>query len=176
MLQELSAWSDTYHTSWFRVAVSIIGLLVNSFSKPSYHKDQVLGVAFAARPKGFETSLGQFASPLPVKIPLWDCLLSAEDRPSLKELVTAVSRTFSQVKKHERLSLLDIAKNCRENGIDFHPCKVAVSYSPKLAEDSCRLFPVEGNWDLFFVLLENDLGIELGVCSTHNSMEMNRSR
>ncbi|BDD57852.1 hypothetical protein MPDQ_001039 [Monascus purpureus] len=160
---ELSAWSDTYRTSWFRVAVSIIGLLVNSFSKPSYRKDHVLGVAFAARPKGFETSPGQFASPLPVKIPLWDCLLSAEDRPSLKELVTAVSRTFSQVKKHERLSLLDIAKNCRENGIDFHPCKVAVSYSPKLAEDSCRLFPVEGNWDLFFVLLENDLGIELGV-------------
>ena len=41
--------------------------------------------------------------------------------------------------------------------------KVAVTFSPKLADQRCTLYPVEGVWDLLFCFLEHDSGVSLGV-------------
>ncbi|KAJ2964349.1 hypothetical protein NQ176_g10799 [Zarea fungicola] len=43
--------------------------------------------------------------------------------------------------------------------------KVAVTLSPKLADDRCTLYPVNGVWDLFFCFLEHADGVSLGVIS-----------
>ena len=41
--------------------------------------------------------------------------------------------------------------------------KVAVTFSPKTANSSCTIYPVEGVWDLFFCFLEKEDGVSLGV-------------
>ena len=60
--QELQAWSDLHQTSWFRVATSIVGLLVTAQSKPKPHHGQNLLVALGARPKGFEHCVSHMAN------------------------------------------------------------------------------------------------------------------
>ncbi|KAM3558742.1 hypothetical protein ARSEF4850_004457 [Beauveria asiatica] len=40
---------------------------------------------------------------------------------------------------------------------------IFVTYSPKLAKAGCRIFPVEGPWDLFVCLLEEEYKVKLGV-------------
>jgi hypothetical protein len=44
--------------------------------------------------------------------------------------------------------------------LDF---KVSVTFSPKLANENCTIYPVEGVWDLFFCFLETQNGVSLGV-------------
>ena len=152
-----------HHTSWFRIAVAVVGLLVRANSNVCYGEDQSLAVAFAGRPKGFESTIGQFANGLPIKIPVWDCLSTEPNSGTLGSLITAVSKNVSGVKRAERFTPLDLARICRSKGIDYSPPKVAVTYSPRLANHECSLFPVEGAWDLFFCFLEEEDRVNLGV-------------
>ena len=107
------------------------------------------------------TCIGQFANALPVRIPLWDSLERHDG--SFRSLVTATGKNLSAVKKAELLPPVDVARAARESGRDYAPPKVAVTYSPKLANAECRLFPVEGPWDLFVCFLEYEEDIKLGV-------------
>lgn len=129
--------------------------------------DHSLAVSFGGRPEGFENTVGQFANPLPVKIPIQEHFLAdhGSSKNTLASLVTSVSRNVSQVKKAERLSVLDLARGWRRKGRlgHFHSPQVAVSFAPALADKRCRLFPVEGRWDLFFVFQDGPDAIELGV-------------
>ena len=163
LLKDLSAWGNKHRTSWFRIAVTIVGLLVRANSNTRYGEDQALTVGFAGRPKGFERTIGQFANGLPIKIPIWDCLSNELDTGTLTSLIAAVSRNVGKMKRAELFSPLDVAKSSRSHGIDYVPPKVAVTYSPRLAEHECSLFPVEGAWDLFFCFLEEEDGVNLGV-------------
>ncbi|KAF4631120.1 hypothetical protein G7Y89_g7005 [Cudoniella acicularis] len=172
-MQDVGDWSEIYGTSWFRVAVSLIGVMLHSYMEPQHGEDQAVAVAFAGRPKEFQNTPGHFANALPIKVPIWEHLFSKnEDHQTLRALVRSVSQNISKVKRAERLSLFDLARSARTHGIDYHAPRVAISYSPKLADDRCRLFPVEGCWDLFFVFLEDGAGIELGV-STKEPKQMN---
>ena len=113
-------------------------------SNVKYSEDQALTVAFAGRPKRFNKTIGQFANGLPVKIPIWESLSGELNTGTLALLIAAVSRNVDRMKRAERLSPLDVARSCRSHGIDYSPPKVAVTYSPKLAEYKCSFFPVEG--------------------------------
>lgn len=142
-----------------------MGLFLHLETNCPLDGDHALAVAFGGRPRGFENSIGHFANPLPVKIPVLQHLLGSSGSNTFSKLVASVSRNISAVKKAERLSLLDLARGSRCKGHDFRSPQVAVSYSPKLSNDNCQLFPVEGDWDLFFVFLDCADGVELGVCS-----------
>lgn len=161
--QELSLWGSLYKTSWFRVAVTLVGLLVKANSKTQYNEDQTVAVGFSSRPRGFEKTIGHFANALPVKIPIWEELTRTSGEPTLQSLVKAVSNNISKAKRAERFTMLDIAASSRTQKQSFFPPKVAVTYSPRLADQQCNLYPVEGAWDLFFCFLEQDSKVDLGV-------------
>ncbi|KYK57278.1 amino acid adenylation domain protein [Drechmeria coniospora] len=158
---ELDVWSQMFRTSWFRVATALVGLLVVDKAKPQFGKDEVLSIGFGSRPKGMGACIGQFANALPVKVPLWDVLHQADG--SFKALVSAVGKNISAVKRAELFPAVDVVRSCRDLNIDYSPPRVTVTYSPKLARSECRLFPVEGSWDLFFCFLEYEDDVKLGV-------------
>lgn len=161
-LQELEEWGTSYRTSWFRIAVSLVGLLVMDQTRPPLGEDEILAVAFAGRPKDFQRCVGQFANALPVQVPLWKCLLDSP-QSTLQSLVKAVSSNVSQAKRAELFPPIEVARCSRAHNIQYQPPKVAVTYSPKLARKECQLFPVEGAWDLFFCFLEYKNEVKLGV-------------
>ncbi|KJZ80421.1 hypothetical protein HIM_00271 [Hirsutella minnesotensis 3608] len=158
---ELDVWSKMFKTSWFRVATALVGLLVIDKKKPRFQRDEVISVGFGSRPKDMAACVGQFANALPVKVPLWKAMCESDG--SFRALVAAVGKNISAVKRAELFPAVDVVRSCREHGIDYEPPKVAVTYSPKLAKSECRLFPVEGSWDLFFCFLEYDADVKLGV-------------
>ncbi|KAF2733364.1 acetyl-CoA synthetase-like protein [Polyplosphaeria fusca] len=158
---DLEAWSTAYHTSWFRIATSLLGLLIVDHSRPRFSTDEVITVAFGGRPKGMENHIGQFTNGLPVKLPLWEAVLDGDGR--FKTFVGAVSNNISRVKRAETVSPIEVAAMCRDSNMLYTPPKVAVSYSPALADSRCRLFPVEGSWDLFFCFLQTGDNVQLGV-------------
>lgn len=161
-LQDLEEWGSSYRTSWFRIAVSLIGLLVMDQTRPRLGEDEILAVAFAGRPKDFQRCVGQFANALLVQVPLWNCLLDSP-QSTLQSLVKAVSSNVSQAKRAELFPPIEVARCSRTHNIQYQPPKVAVTYSPKLAREECQLFPVEGAWDLFFCFLEYENDVRLGV-------------
>lgn len=116
-------------------------------------------VGFGSRPKEMNACVGQFANALPIKLPLWQAL---EDG-SFKALVSALGKNLSAVKKAELFPAVDVARSSRALNMDYEPPRVAVTYSPKLAKSECRLFPVEGSWDLLFCFLEYEDDVKLGV-------------
>ena len=144
-----------------------MGLLLHIHTGATLDSDHSLAVSFGGRPEGFENTVGHFANPLPVKIPIQEHFLAkpASAKNTLASLVTSVSRNVSQVKRAERVSMLDLARGWRTKGRlgDFHSPQVAVSFAPALPDKRCRLFPVEGRWDLFFVFQDGSEGVELGV-------------
>ncbi|KAK7432505.1 hypothetical protein QQZ08_001070 [Neonectria magnoliae] len=158
---DLDNWSQMFKTSWFRVATTLVGLLVIDKTKPQFGRDEVLSVGFGSRPKEMAACVGQFANALPVKIPLWHALHKSDG--SFKALVSAVGKNISAVKKAELFPAVEVVQSCRKLGVEYEPPKVAVTYSPKLAKPGCRLFPVEGSWDLFFCFLEYEDDVKLGV-------------
>ncbi|KAB2573376.1 Hybrid PKS-NRPS synthetase TAS1 [Lasiodiplodia theobromae] len=160
--KDLEEWGSSYRTSWFRIAVSLVGLLVMDQTRPPLGEDEVLAVAFAGRPKDFQRCVGQFANALPVQVPLWKCLLESP-QSTLQSLVKAVSSNVSQAKRAELFPPIEVARCSRARNIQYQPPKVAVTYSPKLARQECQLFPVEGAWDLFFCFLEYENDVKLGV-------------
>lgn len=141
-----------------------MGLLVADQTRPQLGLDEVLSVAFAGRPKDMGACVGHFANSLPVSIPIWQVLQADGSTRSFKELVSAVSKNMSAVKKAEMVAPIEVARACRNANVDYEPPRVAVTYSPKLARSECRLFPVEGSWDLFFCFLEYEEDVKLGVC------------
>ena len=159
----MAAWGNSHRASWFRIAVTLLGLLVHTKSKTLYGEDQALEVAFAGRSQGFESTIGQFANALPVKLPLSDFAQLDSRSATLAALIAAVSKNISKVKRAERFSPLDVARSGRAHNVMYSPSKVAVTYSPGLADPKCRLYPVEGKWDLFFCFLEVGTSVELGV-------------
>lgn len=163
IFQDLSTWSSLFRTSWFRVATTLVGLALHREAGNPLDGEHMLSVAFDGRPEGFENTVGHFANALPVMIPVAHHLQAGGQQSTLSSLVRSVSSNISRVKKAQRLSVLDIARTCHAKGQEFGTPQVAVSYSPRLSNDSCRLFPVEGRWDLFFVFLDCPEGIELGV-------------
>ncbi|KAK7421371.1 hypothetical protein QQX98_002265 [Neonectria punicea] len=161
MAEDLDNWSQMFKTSWFRVATTLVGLLVIDKTNPQFGRDEVLSVGFGSRPREMAACIGQFANALPVKIPLWHALHKSDG--SFKALVSAVGKNISAVKKAELFPAVEIVRSCRKLGVEYEPPKVAVTYSPKLAKSGCRLFPVEGSWDLFFCFLEYEDNVKLGV-------------
>jgi hypothetical protein len=166
-VQDLQGWSSRFSTSWFRVSVSLVGLLLHIDTGSTLDSDHILAVSFGGRPKGFEDTVGHFANPLPVKIPILEHFLAepGSEKNTLASFVASISRNVSQVKKAERVSLLDLVRQWRKNGRlgHFNSPQVAVSYAPALPDARCKLFPVEGSWDLFFVFQDGPESVELGV-------------
>ncbi|KAJ6563927.1 hypothetical protein B0H19DRAFT_73896 [Mycena capillaripes] len=157
----LTNLSNKYKTSWFRVAVATIGLVIRSESK-SQGSSFSLNVAFGGRPPGFDNVLGHFANALPLKFP--DVPLHSDGTNVLfSALVKDISRKYSQAKKHERFANIDIYRAARGQGAQIPPSQVAITLSPKLSRPECCLYPVEGNWDLFICFLEGDDTVSLGV-------------
>ena len=140
-----------------------MGILLHLKSKVQCGEDHSIALAFGGRPKELQSTIGHFAKPLPVKVPIWDHLLADRKQSTLASLIASVGRNISSSKKAEQISLADLARSSRANGVEFHAPKVAMSYSPKLCDDAFQLFPVEGSWDLFFVFLDVPEGVELGV-------------
>ncbi|KAH9429665.1 Hybrid PKS-NRPS synthetase tas1 [Pyricularia oryzae] len=160
---EVQEWGNLYKTSWFRVATSIVGLVTAAMAEPQAHHDHALMVAFGARPKGFENNVSHMANTMPVKFPLSSLL---RDDATFSDAVKAMGRNVSTAKKHESFPFMALMEQANRHMdptlLDF---KVAITYSPKLANKSCELFPVEGIWDLFFCFLEQEDGVALGVIS-----------
>lgn len=69
----------------------------------------------------------------------------------------------------------DIVASSRVNKQRFPSPKVAVTYSPRLADQRCHLYPVEGAWDLFFCFLEQDSTVDLGVRPTNIDLLLTRN-
>lgn len=160
--EELAAWSKMYGTSWFRIATSVIGLLVTGHSKPSPHHDHILQVAFGARQSKFSACISHMANTMPIRTPITDVLTSGG---SFADLVKNVGKRISQAKKHEMFPFMSLIEAAREKKESNHSDKVVVTFSPKLADKRCTLYPVQGVWDLFFCFLEQDDGVSLGVIS-----------
>ncbi|EFW99106.1 thiotemplate mechanism natural product synthetase [Grosmannia clavigera kw1407] len=118
-------------------------------------------MGFGSRPPAMANCVGQFASALPVKIPLWQ--VAHDGDGTFRSLVSAVGKNISDVKKNELFPAVEIAEAIRETGSDYTPPRVAVTYSPKLADAGCRLFPVNGVWDLFFCFLESEEDVKVGI-------------
>ncbi|KAF9071084.1 hypothetical protein BDP27DRAFT_552198 [Rhodocollybia butyracea] len=159
---ELKALSNRYKTSWFRVAIAVVGVLIQSISQPRHGSRYLFNVAFGGRPMGCESTLGHFANALPIVINSLPVLDNGTKIPSM-ELVSTVSKLISQAKKHELLSSLDIHREARKSGLQVPRSQVAITLSPKLKHSGCTLYPVEGIWDLFFCFLEAENSVSLGV-------------
>lgn len=98
---------------------------------------------------------------MPVKVPL-ACLL--QDNTTFAEAVKAFGKNLSNGKKHEMFPFFSLIEEARKKMDDCHlNFKVAVTFSPKLANKACSIYPVEGVWDLFFCFLGHDNGVSLGV-------------
>lgn len=144
------------------MATALVGLLVADRTRPSRGNEEVLSVGFGGRPQEMQSScIGQFANALPVKLPLWYAIENCDG--SFRSLVAALGKNIRAVKKAEIFSSVDLARSARESGLEYEPPRVAVTYSPKLAREECRLFPVEGAWDLFVCFLEYADDVKLGV-------------
>jgi hypothetical protein len=163
--QDLGAWGNRFKTSWFRVAVATIGLLIRINSEPDHGSDQNVWVAFGGRPTGFENVLGHFANALPIRIPYSDLLQNATPGAPLRfeDLVRLVSKQVSTAKKHERMAIMDISKATNRMGTFVNKAQVAITLSPKLSRGDASLYPVEGPYDLFFCFLEAETSVSLGV-------------
>lgn len=160
--QDLDVWSQLYKCSWFRVATAIVGLLVvENKPRPQFGKDEIMSVGFGSRPKEMLNCVGQFANALPIRVPVWQVMSDGDG--SFKALVSALGKNISSVKKAELFPAVDVVRSCRDRNLDYEPPRVTVTYSPKLANAECRLFPVEGSWDLFFCFLEYEDDVKLGV-------------
>ncbi|WZH48361.1 amino acid adenylation domain protein [Fusarium acuminatum] len=161
---ELEEWSQMYGTSWFRVATALVGLVVANVTRPQFRKDEVLAVGFGGRPQDMGNTVGQFANALPVKVGFWDVLTAVgPQQGTFRELVKAVGRNVSAVKKAQMLAPIEVAQACRDLGIGYMPPRVAITYSPKLSDPAQRLFPVEGAWNLFFPFHEYDSEVRCGL-------------
>lgn len=158
--EELMAWSKLYGTSWFRIATSAIGLVVSGHSKPSPHHDHVLQVAFGARQPKFAKCVSHMANTMPIRVPVSDVMNGKGD---FSDLVKNVGKRISQAKKHEMFPFMSLIEASRQEGETNLSDKVVVTFSPKLADGRCTLYPVQGVWDLFFCFLEHDDGVSLGV-------------
>ncbi|KAM3512715.1 hypothetical protein MY11210_003668 [Beauveria gryllotalpidicola] len=161
----LAAWSKLYSTSWFRVATSAIGLVMAGHAKPAPHHDSTLQVAFGAREPRFGDCVSHMANTMPIRQPVSELL--QRDGSTFGELVKLVGKNISQAKKNEMYPFLSLVEASLEasGGDDSAASKVAVTLSPKLADDRCTLYPVNGVWDLFFCFLEHANGVALGVIS-----------
>ncbi|KAF9522313.1 hypothetical protein CPB83DRAFT_887614 [Crepidotus variabilis] len=159
---ELCDWGNRYQTSWFRVAVGLVGVLIRSLSEPNEGADQAVTIAFGGRPGALENTVGHFANTVPIRIPLAD-ILSSQTPPTFEELVRLISTEISNAKKYDRLSYLDISEAHREAGLRVPPSQVAITFSPKPSHSECSLYPVEGPYDLFFCFLEGEASVKLGV-------------
>ncbi|KAF7351469.1 Polyketide synthetase [Mycena sanguinolenta] len=157
---ELQGWSARFKTSWFRVAVALIGLLVRLSSEPT-PEDHALLVAFAGRPEGMDKLVGHFTNALPIRIPLTQILRS--ETPTYDALVQLVSKAVSTAKKHDQFSFVDLRDSLRKGSLQKPQFQVAITLSPQLAGPNCSLYPVEGACDLFFCFLEDRDGVSLGV-------------
>ncbi|KAF8517297.1 amino acid adenylation domain protein [Hysterangium stoloniferum] len=162
---ELAAWGNRFKTSWFRVALGAIGILVRSNSAPDHGSDQNLWVAFGGRPAGFENVVGHFVNALPIRVPYAEVLEKStqEKPPQFDSLVRLVSQQVSAAKKHERMSILDISKASNTMGAIVNKAQVAVTLSPKLSRSDACLYPVEGPYELLFCFLEAETSVSLGV-------------
>lgn len=162
---DLAAWGSKYRTSWFRVAVAMVGLLTRAHTEPDYGADQTVTVAFGGRPAGLEKSIGHFANAMPIRIPFTEASrkTSGAAQVSFDNLVKLVSKQISTAKKHERYSILDLSRARASRGLETPRAQVAVTLSPKLSHKECTLYPVEGPYDLFFCFLEGDDNVTLGV-------------
>ncbi|EGX94166.1 non-ribosomal peptide synthetase [Cordyceps militaris CM01] len=163
---ELAAWSQLYRTSWFRVAVSVIGLVTAGHARPAPHHDSTLQVAFGARAPSFAGCVSHMANTMPIRQPV-SSLLRRSGSATFAELVQLVGKNISQAKKNEMYPFLSLVEAAARDGEDTAAAsRVAVTLSPRLADDRCTLYPVNGVWDLFFCFLEHaDGGVALGVIS-----------
>lgn len=161
---ELAAWSKLYRTSWFRVATSAIGLVMAAHANPTPHHDGILQVAFGAREPRFASCVSHMANTMPIRQPV--SALLQKNGSSFAELVKLVGKSISAAKKNEMLPFMSLVEATLSKGNESTAAsKVAVTLSPKLADDRCTLYPVNGVWDLFFCFLEHDDGVALGVIS-----------
>ncbi|KAJ7208643.1 amino acid adenylation domain protein [Mycena pura] len=158
--EELARLSERYRTSWFRVAVSIVGVLLQMSSEPTLH-DNTVALAFSGRPDRMAQTVGHFTNALPIKIPLNEVLRS--QNPTLDALVRSVAASVSAAKKHDQFSFLDLCDAHRAAGLTAPRLQVAITLSPQLACRDCRLYPVEGSYDLFFCFLEGKDTVSLDV-------------
>ena len=160
--EELASWSKLYGTSWFRIAASAIGLVVTGHSSPTPHHDHTLQVAFGAREQKFAKCISHMANTMPIKQPVSELLHS---NGTFSDYVKSVGKRISQAKKHEMFSYMSLleASRTETKNEDAVTDKVVVTFSPKLANPCCTLYPVQGVWDLFFCFLEHDEGVSLGV-------------
>lgn len=166
MAQELNAWGNRFKTSWFRVAVTAIGLLIRANSEADHGSDQNVAIAFGGRPSGFETTVGHFANALPIRIPYTGvlCKSTPGSSPTFDDFVQSVSRIVSEAKKYERVSITDIHREANTKGSMVNRTQVAITLSPKVAcAGSASIYPVEGTYDLFFCFLEEEESVSLGV-------------
>ncbi|CAK5282791.1 unnamed protein product [Mycena citricolor] len=162
---DLRQWSARYNTSWFRVMLAAIGVLVRSKCAPPGCEDTadfVLTTAFAGRPAGLGHALGHFVNALPVRVP-FTAVLGPDGAGTFDMLVKHISEYVSAAKRHEVFSLLDLQDAARAEGMQIPRSQVAVTLSPRLARNECELLPVEGAHDLFFCFLEGPDAVELGV-------------
>ncbi len=159
---ELNSWSKLYSTSWFRIAASIIGLVVSGHSNPTPHQDHTLQVAFGAREAKFAKCISHMANTMPIRQPVSEVLHS---NGKFSDYVKQVGKRISQAKKHEMFAYMSLLEASRKEkkSEDAATDKVVVTFSPKLADSCCTLYPVQGVWDLFFCFLEHDDGVSLGV-------------
>jgi hypothetical protein len=157
--QELKSWSSRFKTSWFRVAIAVIGLLVQLYTEP-VSGDHALLVAFAGRSEAMTQTIGHFVNALPILIPLAEVLHSKTS--TFDVLVQLVSRVISTAKKHDQFSFIDLCYSLNRAGLQTPQFQVAITLSPQLASN-CSLYPVEGACDLFFCFLEEPDAVSLGV-------------
>ncbi|KAK2590902.1 hypothetical protein QQS21_011414 [Conoideocrella luteorostrata] len=92
-----------------------------------------------------------------LKFPLWDAVRCDG---TFKTLVSLVSRNMSLVKKSQSLTEMDIIPLSQSLNLDYQPPRIAITCPPKL-EQGCRLFPMEGSWDILYYFEENFNGVEL---------------
>ncbi|KAJ6574323.1 hypothetical protein B0H19DRAFT_1020850 [Mycena capillaripes] len=158
--EKLTRLGTRYNTSWFRVAVAVIGLLVRTSAEPT-QEDHAMLVAFGGRPESMQGTVGHFANALPIRIPLTQVLRSAN--PTFDALLQVVSTTISSGKKHDRFSFADLCRAQNVAGLQMPRFQVAITLSPQLARPECTLYPVEGAYDLFFCFLEEKDTVSIGL-------------
>ncbi|KDR67250.1 hypothetical protein GALMADRAFT_130449 [Galerina marginata CBS 339.88] len=158
---ELRDWGNRYQTSWFRVAIALIGVLVRSIAIPDGISDHAITIAFGGRPAEMKNTVGQFANAVPIRIPLIDVICSQS--PTFEALVRLISKEVSTAKNHDQFSYLDLTEACSELGLQVPSTQVAITQSPKLARPECTLYPVEGSYDLFFCFSEGEETVSLGT-------------
>ncbi|GAB1200511.1 hypothetical protein APSETT444_009884 [Aspergillus pseudonomiae] len=98
--------------------------------------------------------------------PTYGQFVQKQRRATFVDAVKEMGRSISTAKKHEMFPFVSLVETARETMSDkMLDFKVSVTFSPKLADDNCTIYPVEGVWDLFFCFLETQNGVDLGVIS-----------